>query len=53
MSREFLESYEEDGMTIDVYMENGEIMMDVNESDNDYDDIYGPTDVSGDFGGEG
>lgn len=54
MSKEFVDAYYQDGMYVEVYKdEDGYIIESTEEEEPDYEDIYGPTDVSGDFGGEG
>ena len=54
MSKEFVDAYYEDGMYIEVYKdEDGYIIESSEAEEQDYEDIYGPTDVSGEFGGEG
>lgn len=50
MPKEFIESYREDGLYIEVYKDEDGYILEAEEDDDDeYEDIYGPTDVSGNY----
>ena len=53
MAKELVSTYWEGDEYVEVYKDEDGYIIDVECDDEDYDDIYGPTDVSGDFGGEG
>jgi len=46
MPREFLESFEDGDMIVEVYKDGDEIVMEAEYADDDYDDIYGEVDTS-------
>ena len=46
MSREFLESFEDGDMIVEVYKDGDEIVMEAEYKDDEYDNIYGDVDVS-------
>lgn len=52
MGRELVESYWDGESYVEVYQDKEGFIIDVEEDDNDYDDIYGPTDISPNIGGE-
>lgn len=48
--REYVETFRDGDMVVDVYKDEDGYIMDCNyEDDTDYEDIYGPTDVSGEY----
>lgn len=51
--REFVESFWDGDEYVEVYKDKDGYIVEVEYDDEDYDDIYGPTDVSPDFGGAG
>lgn len=51
MAREFVESYQEGDMYVEVYKDGDGYIIESEIVDDDYDDIYGPTDISPDYGG--
>ena len=52
MAREFVEGYQEGDTYWEVYKDKDGYIIEGDVVDDDYDDIYGPTDTSGNYDGD-